>query len=317
LRPIELGSFDVIIGMDWLAKYYAIIVCAEKIVCIPFGDEILIVRGDGSSNKHGTRLNIITCTKAQEYLTKGCHVFLANITTTKVEDKSKEKRLEDVLVVQEFPEVFFLKDLPGTNSTESRDELQVFTMTLPRLGIYQRLGDSKTPTEIRQFLGLPAIYRRFHRSRSFAMHPSWAIPDGKRSYNAYLRCSKKVGRCVDANEKRRLWYKFGYESTVISSQTDKQSERTSKLSRKCYVPCIRLLKVERSIQVDDKLHFLEKACRNHGSSEIQTIKAKRAPIGQDSMELKRALRLHRNVKINSGRNIPTNSSQNCTSSSAV
>ncbi|GJT30898.1 putative reverse transcriptase domain-containing protein [Tanacetum coccineum] len=83
----QRGSFDVIIGMDWLAKYHAVIVCAEKIVRIPFGDEILIVRGDGSSNKHGTRLNIISCAKAQEYLTKGCHVFLANITATKDEDK--------------------------------------------------------------------------------------------------------------------------------------------------------------------------------------------------------------------------------------
>ncbi|GKF94809.1 hypothetical protein Tco_0284509 [Tanacetum coccineum] len=97
--PVELGSFDVIIGMDWLAKYYAVIVCAEKIVRIPFGDGILIVRGDGSSNKHGTRLSIISCTKAQVYLAKGCHVFLANITATKDEDKSKEKRLEDVPVV--------------------------------------------------------------------------------------------------------------------------------------------------------------------------------------------------------------------------
>ncbi|GJT99867.1 putative reverse transcriptase domain-containing protein [Tanacetum coccineum] len=116
LMPVELGSFDVIIGMDWLAKYHAIIVCAEKIVRIPFGDEILIVRGDGSSNKHGTRLNIISCAKAQEYLTKGCHVFLANITATKDEDKSKEKRLEDVPVVQEFPEVF-PEDLPGIPPT--------------------------------------------------------------------------------------------------------------------------------------------------------------------------------------------------------
>nr|GFA47887.1 putative reverse transcriptase domain-containing protein [Tanacetum cinerariifolium] len=40
--PVELGSFDVIIGMDWLAKYHAVIICAEKIVRIPFGDEILI-----------------------------------------------------------------------------------------------------------------------------------------------------------------------------------------------------------------------------------------------------------------------------------
>ncbi|GJS25150.1 putative reverse transcriptase domain-containing protein [Tanacetum coccineum] len=40
--PVELGSFDVIIGMDWLAKYQAIIVCAEKIVRIPWGNETLI-----------------------------------------------------------------------------------------------------------------------------------------------------------------------------------------------------------------------------------------------------------------------------------
>ncbi|GJX43189.1 reverse transcriptase domain-containing protein [Tanacetum coccineum] len=44
LMPLELGSFDVIIGIDWLAKYHAVIVCAEKIVRIPFGDEIFIVR---------------------------------------------------------------------------------------------------------------------------------------------------------------------------------------------------------------------------------------------------------------------------------
>ncbi|GJY49711.1 putative reverse transcriptase domain-containing protein [Tanacetum coccineum] len=48
----ELGSFDVIIGMDWLVKYHAVIVCDEKIVRIPFGNEILIVHGDGSNNGH-------------------------------------------------------------------------------------------------------------------------------------------------------------------------------------------------------------------------------------------------------------------------
>ncbi|GKD62132.1 putative reverse transcriptase domain-containing protein [Tanacetum coccineum] len=46
LMPVDIGSFDVIIGMDWLSKYHAVIVCDEKIICIPFGNEILIVRGD-------------------------------------------------------------------------------------------------------------------------------------------------------------------------------------------------------------------------------------------------------------------------------
>ncbi|GJX42990.1 putative reverse transcriptase domain-containing protein [Tanacetum coccineum] len=44
----ELGSFDAIIGMDWLAKYQAVIVCAEKIVRIPWGNETLIIHSDGS-----------------------------------------------------------------------------------------------------------------------------------------------------------------------------------------------------------------------------------------------------------------------------
>ncbi|GJT94705.1 putative reverse transcriptase domain-containing protein [Tanacetum coccineum] len=102
----EMGSFDIINGMDWLSKYQAIIVCAEKIVHIPFGNEILIVRGDRSSHEHGSRLNIISCTKTHKFLLKGCQVFLAHVTTKKAEDKSEEKRLEDVPIVGEFPEVF-------------------------------------------------------------------------------------------------------------------------------------------------------------------------------------------------------------------
>ncbi|GKC38899.1 putative reverse transcriptase domain-containing protein [Tanacetum coccineum] len=116
LMPIELGSFDAIIGMDWLAKYQAIIVCADKIVRIPWGNETLIVHGDGSNRGNETRLNIISCTKTQKYLLKGCQVFLAHATTKKAEDKSEEKRLEDVPIVQDFPDVF-PEDLPGLPPT--------------------------------------------------------------------------------------------------------------------------------------------------------------------------------------------------------
>nr|GEW14772.1 hypothetical protein [Tanacetum cinerariifolium] len=44
LMLVELGSFDVIIGMDWLTNHHAVIVCDEKIVRIPYGDEVLIVQ---------------------------------------------------------------------------------------------------------------------------------------------------------------------------------------------------------------------------------------------------------------------------------
>ncbi|GJU54426.1 putative reverse transcriptase domain-containing protein [Tanacetum coccineum] len=97
LMPVEMGSFDVIIGMDWLSKYQAVIVCAEKIVRIPYGNETLIIRGDGSNQGSETRLNIISCTRTQKYMLKGCQVFLAHVTTKEAEDKSEEKRLEDHL----------------------------------------------------------------------------------------------------------------------------------------------------------------------------------------------------------------------------
>ncbi|GJY49715.1 putative reverse transcriptase domain-containing protein [Tanacetum coccineum] len=85
LMPVELGSFNIIIGMDWLAKYHALIVCDEKVVRIPYGNEVLIIRGDNCDN---------------------------GITSKKAEDKSEERRLEDVPIVREFLEVF-PKDLLG------------------------------------------------------------------------------------------------------------------------------------------------------------------------------------------------------------
>ncbi|GJZ57577.1 putative reverse transcriptase domain-containing protein, partial [Tanacetum coccineum] len=94
LMPVELGSFNVIIGMDWLAKYYALIICDEKVVCIPYGDEVLIIQGDNCDN--GSKLNIILCTRTQKYIEKGCQVYLAHVTSKKADDKSEEKHLRDV-----------------------------------------------------------------------------------------------------------------------------------------------------------------------------------------------------------------------------
>ncbi|GJS82620.1 putative reverse transcriptase domain-containing protein [Tanacetum coccineum] len=112
LITVELGSFDVIIGMDWLEKYHAVIICDEKVVRIPYGDEVLIIRGDDFDDGSKSKLNIISCTKTQKYMKKGCQVYLAQVTSKKTEDKLEEKRLKDVLIVRKFPEVF-TEDLPG------------------------------------------------------------------------------------------------------------------------------------------------------------------------------------------------------------
>nr|GFC50872.1 reverse transcriptase domain-containing protein [Tanacetum cinerariifolium] len=91
LMPVELGSFDAIIGMDWLVKYQAVIVYAEKIVRILWGNETLIIHGDGSNQGNATRLSIISYTKTEKYMMKGFPIFLAHITKKEVEDKSEKK----------------------------------------------------------------------------------------------------------------------------------------------------------------------------------------------------------------------------------
>nr|GEZ23067.1 putative reverse transcriptase domain-containing protein [Tanacetum cinerariifolium] len=77
--PNKLGSFDIVVGMDWLSKYLARIICDEKVIHIPIEGETLIIRGD---------------------------------RTQVMEKKSEDKRLEDIPVVREFPDIS-PKDLTG------------------------------------------------------------------------------------------------------------------------------------------------------------------------------------------------------------
>ncbi|GJU08789.1 reverse transcriptase domain-containing protein [Tanacetum coccineum] len=51
LMPIKLSSFDVVIGMDWLSKYHARIICDEKVVHIPIDGETLIIRAQTKAIK--------------------------------------------------------------------------------------------------------------------------------------------------------------------------------------------------------------------------------------------------------------------------
>nr|GFC64290.1 putative reverse transcriptase domain-containing protein [Tanacetum cinerariifolium] len=105
-------NFDAIIGMDWLRRHHAMIVCDEKLVRVPFGNETLVFRGAESYIGRESQLTVISCSKVQEYRAKGCHVFLAQISATKEDDKTEGKQVKDVPIVQDFPEVF-PENLPG------------------------------------------------------------------------------------------------------------------------------------------------------------------------------------------------------------
>nr|GEY92068.1 reverse transcriptase domain-containing protein [Tanacetum cinerariifolium] len=91
LMPVELNNFDIIIGMDWLRRCHVVIVCDEKLVRVPYGNETLIYRGDESNDEKESRLTIISCSKA---MAKGCQIFLAQISAKNEEEKPKGKQLK-------------------------------------------------------------------------------------------------------------------------------------------------------------------------------------------------------------------------------
>ncbi|GJY51052.1 putative reverse transcriptase domain-containing protein [Tanacetum coccineum] len=98
LIPLSRGSFDVIVGMDWLSKRKFVIVCYETVVRIPLeGDEILRV--------HGERI-----WKAAKALMNA---------------KEDEPRISDIPVVRGFTDVFpeDLSGLPPQRQVEFRIDL--------------------------------------------------------------------------------------------------------------------------------------------------------------------------------------------------
>nr|GEZ27354.1 putative reverse transcriptase domain-containing protein [Tanacetum cinerariifolium] len=152
-----------------LGKYNAVIVCDKRILQIPNGNETLTIQGNRSDNRR------------------------------KTEDKSREKRLEDVSTIGDFPEIF-PEDLPGLPPTqifmdlmnwvckpyldkfvivfiddiliyskskeEHAEHLKLILKLLKKEELYAKFSKchfwlSMTPTEIRQFLGFASYYRRF------------------------------------------------------------------------------------------------------------------------------------------------------------
>ncbi|GJV52775.1 putative reverse transcriptase domain-containing protein [Tanacetum coccineum] len=98
LIPFGHGSFDVIIGMNWLSNYKAEIIYHEKMVRIPLPDgKVLRVVGERPEEKGRLLMSA----------------------------KASDKKQEEIIVVREFPEVFSdnLSGLPPIREIEFRIEL--------------------------------------------------------------------------------------------------------------------------------------------------------------------------------------------------
>ncbi|GKE93556.1 putative reverse transcriptase domain-containing protein, partial [Tanacetum coccineum] len=119
LLPIELGSFDVIIGMDWMAKHRVKVVCYKKYIRVPYRNDMLIVQGERSRVKNESRLEGTGASK---------------------------KRIEDVLVVRDFPEVF-PEDLPGLPLTR---QVEFHIELIPRAAPIARAPYRLAPAEMKE-----------------------------------------------------------------------------------------------------------------------------------------------------------------------
>nr|GEW10298.1 putative reverse transcriptase domain-containing protein [Tanacetum cinerariifolium] len=205
LMPVPLCSFDVIIGMDWLTKYHGVIICDEKIVRDPFRREMLIFQGNGDNQREESRLNIILCTKAQEYLSKGCDVFLAHITTK--EAKSKEKRLEDVPIVIDFPKVF-PKDLSGIPPAR---QIEFQINLVPGVATVARAPYRPAPSEMKEL-----VEQLQELSDKGFIRPS-SSPWGA----SVLFVKKKDGSfhmCIDYRELNKLTVKNRYHQLRVCEE---------------------------------------------------------------------------------------------------
>ncbi|KAI3746498.1 hypothetical protein L6452_08932 [Arctium lappa] len=105
LMSMVISGFDVVVGMNWLANNHAETVYSKKLfrLHIPSGD-VVVVYGE----KRKGDVAIITMPKARKCLVKGCPSFLAYVIDAKLE----KKKLEDVKLAREFPDVF-PDDFPG------------------------------------------------------------------------------------------------------------------------------------------------------------------------------------------------------------
>ncbi|GJS21845.1 putative reverse transcriptase domain-containing protein [Tanacetum coccineum] len=160
-----------------------------------------------NNNNRGNQAGNAKAQAKKRYMPRACRgkpgynnvvmVFLANITVTKDEDKSKEKRLEDVPVVQEFPE-----DLPGippTRQVEFRFDLVPGANT----GIEQTTVKNRYP--------LPRIDDLFDQLQGSSIYskidlsaPILALPEGHK-FSSDIRCFKEgFGRCIGCKGEKLL-----------------------------------------------------------------------------------------------------------------
>ena len=114
LNVLPLGSYDVLIGMDWLEKHQVILKCFQKIFTYlnNKGERITV---PGIPRKIYVRQ--ILALQMRKAIRKGCKVFVVHIINKEHMDKEYKMKFDDIPILQEFSDVF-LEEIPGLPQKE-------------------------------------------------------------------------------------------------------------------------------------------------------------------------------------------------------
>nr|GEZ12060.1 putative reverse transcriptase domain-containing protein [Tanacetum cinerariifolium] len=201
LMPIDLGSFNVIIGMDWLVKNHDVIVFDEKIVRIPYENEILIVQRDKCDKevvpKDLPGLPPMRQVEFQIDLVPGATLVvrppyrLAPSEINKVEHLRHLKQTLELLKKEELYAKFSKYDF-------WLSKVQFLGHVIDNKGIHvnptknESIKDWESPKtlkEIRQFLGLTVTTDDL--SRKLCSAPILDLPEGSENFMVYCDASYK------------------------------------------------------------------------------------------------------------------------------
>ncbi|GKC29911.1 putative reverse transcriptase domain-containing protein [Tanacetum coccineum] len=246
LMLVELGSFDIIIGMDWLSKYHAVIDCAEKIVRNPWGNETLIVHGDRN-------LPDLPLTRQVEFqidlmpgaapVARASYRLAPSVMKELWEQLTRYGHYE----FQVMP--FGLTNAPAVQFLGYVIDSQGIHVDPTKIESIKYWASPKTPIEIHQILGLAGYYRRFIEGFSKIAKPmtkltqkkvafEWGdkqeaafqklkhklcsapiltLPQGAEKFIIYCDASHKgLGAVLMQNEKIWRHYLYGTKCTVFT-----------------------------------------------------------------------------------------------------
>nr|GEY85739.1 retrovirus-related Pol polyprotein from transposon 17.6 [Tanacetum cinerariifolium] len=154
LMPIKLDSFDVVVGMDWLSKYHAKIICDEKVVHIPIDSETLIIRDRGfirpSTSPWGAPVLFV---KKKDGSFRMC-INYRELNKLTVKNLYPLPRIDDLF-----------DQLQGSSVYSKIDLRSGLHVDPAKIEAVKNLASPTTPTE-RQFLGLAGYYKRFIKDLS-------------------------------------------------------------------------------------------------------------------------------------------------------